>query len=186
MTIWDTALVTISLIVDVDSVIEKTNRTLAKTGAFLVQLGTYGDPYHGWLISRAAARKFDGPGGISPSFVYATFRSLGRTWNPSANLFDVDDVAELAKGDSVTVRVATIDTTDVLFLNTIDGGTPVRRLMVYDPVRYEYVSGWRVSTKAAVGYYYQAFVEAYSRNTLAVPDSAYVGAAGQSFVYRIE
>ncbi len=186
MTIWDTAMVTISLIIDTDSVVEKTNRTVTKTGAFLVQLGTYGSPYHGWLLSKAAYRTFAGPGGISPSFVYVSFRWMGNTWNPTTGLFSIDDVIELAKEDSITVRVATIDTTNVLFLNIGDSGTLVRRQMVYDPTEHEYVSGWRVAANAKSRNYYQAFVEAYSRVSFTSPDSTYVGASGQNFVYRIE
>lgn len=186
MTIWDTTLVTISLIIDADSVVEKTNRTLAKTRALLVQLGDYGYYYHGWELTEAAHRTFEGPGGISPTFAYVAFRWMGNTWNPSSGLFNLDNVTELAPGDSMTVRVATIDTTDVVFLNVGDSGKLVRRQMVYDSAGHEHVSGWRVAANAKSRYYYQAFVEAYSRESLTSPDSAVVGATGQNFIYRID
>lgn len=186
LTIWDTAMVTISLIVDADSVIKKTNRTVAKTAAFLVQLGAYGDSFHGWVLRQAAYRSFIGPGGISPSFVYVNFNWSGNTWNPSAGLFSIDDITYLSRGDTVTVRVATIDTTNVLFLNTTDSGTTKRRQMLYDSGRHEFVSGWRVADNARSRDYHQAFVEAYSMVSLTSPDSLQVGAAGQNFLYRIE
>jgi len=186
MAIWDTAIVTISMIADADSVIQKSNRTVAKTAALLVQLGVYGDLYHGWILRKAAYRSFDGPGGISPAFVYVHFNWKGNVWSPSDDLFSIDDVIYLSPGDTLTVRVATIDTTNVVFLNTNDSGTPVRRQMVYNPAQHEFVSGWRVSANAVSRFYYQAFVEAYSQVTLTSPDSAQVGATGQNFVYRIE
>ena len=186
MSIRDTFAVTITLLIDADSVIEKTNYATAWGKATLVQLGRYGQQYHGWVMRKFSHRFFRGASGISPSLANVTIQRGTRTWALSTAEFNIEQVDSAGRGDSMTVRVATYDPTDLLFLNVRDGGTIRRMPMAYNPSRFEHEAGWHVSNSAARGAYYQAFVEAYDLTTLRRTDSLAVGVAAHTFVYRIK
>ncbi len=186
MSIRDTIKVSLSLLPEADPVVEKSNYAVARTSALLVQYGKYGYAYHGWELRKVAHRLFRGPGGISPSLIKVTVERGQDSWVLSTGWFSIDDVPLLAKGNSVTVRVKTSSPSDILFLNVGDAGTIIRRLMVYDNQKNEHVAQWRVSSSAGSKRYYQAFVEAYSKISFIDTDSAAVGVAGHTFVYRIK
>jgi len=187
MSIRDTAQVTLFILLDGDSVVEKSNYTVAKTGAFLVLFGSYGSEYHGWVLREIAHRQFNqGLTEFSPSLISVVVKRAGDEWWLSTGLFDVSDRPRFAPDDLVTVRAKTTDSTDVLFLNVGDSGTIIRMPMAYDGPTDEFVASWRISSAAPMYRYYQAFVEAYSQVSFTTPDSTTVGVAGQTFVYYIE
>lgn len=187
MSIWDTAKVTLSIVLDGDSVVKKSNYTVAKTTAFLVLFGSYGSEWHGWVLRKIAHRQFgQSPAGYSPSLEKVTVKHAGDSWTLSTGLFDLDDRIRFDRDDLITVRVQTADSSDVLFLNAGESGSITRIPMAYESQTDEHVASWRISSTAPTYRYYQAFVEAYSSDSFTVLDSTTVRVAGQTFVYYVQ
>jgi hypothetical protein len=187
MAIWDTAKVTLSIVLDSDSVVKKSCYTVAKAGAFLVLFGSYGSEYHGWVLRKIAHRQFNpSPTDFTPSLVSVVVKHAGDSWALTSGLFDLADRIRFARDDLITVRARTEDSTDVLFLNAGETGGISRIPMVFESQTAEHVASWRISSTAPTYRYYQAFVEVYSPSSFAELDSTMVGVAGQTFVYYIE
>lgn len=189
VTIRDTFQVTFSLLFDADSVFAKENYAVAGgagTSALLVQLGSYGSLYHGWVLRKIAHRRFRGPSGISPELRQIDVTWGSQTWTLGTNLFSVDDVPEFAPGDSATVRVRTDNPNDLLFLNIHDGSAARRIPMNYDDQAERHIAGWRISLSAPTRRFFQAFIEGFSPTCFTSMDSSAVGIAGHTFVYRIK
>jgi len=189
MNILDTFHVTFTMFFDDDSVFAKENYAVSSAStnsALLVQLGTYGSLYHGWVMRMVSHRKFRGPAGLGPELRQVDIQWGSQSWTLNTNMFSVDDVPEFAAGDSATVRVRTDNATDLLFLNVHDGGTMERRRMEYNEAEDRHIAGWRISPSAPPRQFFQAYVEAYSTISFTSPDSNAVGIAGHTFVYRIK
>ncbi len=185
MAIWDTVLVQVTIEHDDGTILEKSNRAVAKSRALLIQLGTYGMAWHGWVLRQYAERGFNSAR-FNPAVPDVRMIHVGETHRPSSTLRSIDDVPRFAQGDSITCLATTNSSDHLLYLNVLDSGTIIRKRMEFDESVNAFRSGWRIANTAPRLEYFQAFVEAYAPETWTSPDTLAVNVSAQNFVYRIQ
>ncbi len=185
MSIWDTVMVHVSIIQQDGTVLEKSNRAVAKTKALLIQLGAYGMAWHGWRLRGYAERAFNSAR-FNPAVPDVRMIHMGETLRPSSSLRSIDDIPRFSPGDSVTCLATPNSSENLLYLNVLDSGDIIRKKMTFDPSANAFRSGWRVANNAQPLEYYQAFVEAYAPETWQSPDTLAVAVSAQNFAYRIQ